>query len=162
MISWCNVSVVFCPSSRSPSTRPPRTPILLRRFEPPSASWHPNWNFGWRCMLPAHTRNTDYKTGHTCTSEEGKRHSAYGTSAPPFPPPCPPHLLTTLGSQSEVWRFLFSKRDIFLFCTNLVLESSWVLDLQKSGKKDQKKELLSRSLRWSRPAAIRYLKFFFP
>ena len=38
------VSVTSHPSSRSPSTGPPRTPILLRYFEPSSSSWHPNFS----------------------------------------------------------------------------------------------------------------------
>jgi len=55
--------------------------------------------------------------------------------APRFPAPCPSHLLTTLGRQHKFWRFLFRKRDLFLYlyCKNLVF-FFWFLDLQKVGK----------------------------
>ena len=39
MESSYDLSVVFLPSSRSPSTGSPRTPILLRLFEPSSSFW---------------------------------------------------------------------------------------------------------------------------
>ena len=50
--------------------------------------------------------------------------------APPrFPPPGPPHLFTTLGSQFEFWRLLFRKRDLFWYCKNPVLIRNWKLFL---------------------------------
>jgi len=43
-------------------------------------------------------------------ARDTRRHQHTALPATPwFPPPGPSHLLTTLGSQSELWRFLFQK-----------------------------------------------------
>ena len=86
----------------------------------------------WHCMLPAHARNTQYKTEYACRSQGGKRHRAQrahhylprGFSG--FPVPTPPSHDTR---QSEFCRFLFRKRNIFLYCKNLVFIFLGVFDL---------------------------------
>jgi len=89
--------LVFLPSSRSPSTGPPRTLILLRLFEPSSSIWV-------ALCLPVHTRKTQYKTVYACRSSVGTRHRAQPTHR--YPPhgsfPCANTTLSRHSKQSDL------------------------------------------------------------
>jgi len=119
MRSYCDcVSVAFLPSSWSPSTTHPRTLVLLRLYGPfsswaPSSSSPPSPQFHLRLFKP------------TTLSEPAISFSSSFPTSPRFPPS---HTFscTTLGNrdQSESWRFLLHKGDLY------AKTSSGCLDLQ--------------------------------
>jgi len=62
------------------------------------------------------------------------------------------NIISNTWSQSKFWRFLFRKRDFFLYCKNMVFDcffGFWTYE--KSETRYQKEALLSRSLLWISP-----------
>jgi len=101
--------------------------------------------------LPAHTRNTQYKTGHLAglkKARDTERNEQTDLPAPPrFPQTRSTFSCTTLLSQSGIWEFLFHTRDqnpLFKFLTY--------------DERHQKEESIFRSLPRIRPTAIQNRK----
>ena len=92
MTSSYVVSVVFLPSSRNPSTGPPRTPIILRLFQPTSSFWV---DF---VFLFTHKKNTVQDSSCLQVLSRYETQSAANTPlpAPRFLPLCQHHIHMTL------------------------------------------------------------------
>jgi len=71
-----------------------------------------------------------------------ERREQTALSATPRFPPCPIFSCATLGSQSGFVRVLFCKRDLFLYCKNIVFILLDFFELLKIRKKTSKRRVL--------------------
>jgi len=115
------------PLNRTPTYTYPQVSYL---FEPSSSSWHPNfsspptppakshhdWRLGWYCILPVtheilSSRQYILSGLKKVRDTECSEHTAIRPAVPSL---CPPHLLRH-SKVNQFCRFVFRKRDLFLY-----------------------------------------------